>query len=253
MSARSRWVPLSPARRLVGDICRISQAVPLVTAERTMNLAPLVEARRACPARPAWSVILAKAYALVARDLRELRRSYIAFPWPHLYEHPESVGTITVEREHNGENVVLFAQMRRPEQRSLLEMDSDLRRHQDAPVQSLGAFKRALWLAAFPRPLRSLCWWLSLHASGKWREKYYGNFALSSPAAHGAGMARLLVMLTAGLHYTLFDADDRLTVYLTFDHRVYDGATAARALRAMEDVLTGELVQELTGAASRAA
>ena len=41
--------------------------------------------------------MFARAFALVAARRPELRRSYLKFPWPHLYEHPVSVAGIITE------------------------------------------------------------------------------------------------------------------------------------------------------------
>ena len=60
-------------------------------------------------------------------------------------------------------------------------------------------------------------------------------------------MLRILSPLTTTLHYGLFDSEDRLEVRLTFDHRVFDGAAAARALRDLESVLLEETVEEVGG------
>ena len=54
-------------------------------------------------------------------------------------------------------------------------------------------------------------------------------------------------VLTASLHYGLFDDDGNLDVRLTFDHRVLDGAAAARCLVALEQTLLGDILAELQG------
>jgi pyruvate/2-oxoglutarate dehydrogenase complex dihydrolipoamide acyltransferase (E2) component len=51
--------------------------------------------------------------------------------------------------------------------------------------------------------------------------------------------------VTTTLNYGPFDAEHRLAVRLHFDHRVYDGMTAARALAEIEEILTTEIVAEL--------
>src|SRR5438309_1812376 len=63
---RARWLPLSLPRRLVADALRACRGVPTVTAERRMDLSELADGRRAWATRPAWSAVLAKAFALVA-------------------------------------------------------------------------------------------------------------------------------------------------------------------------------------------
>ena len=57
---------------------------------------------------------------------------------------------------------------------------------------SIPGFRRALRLARLPWPLRRLGMWLGLHASGRLRERFFGTFSLSSPAAQGAGMLSLI-------------------------------------------------------------
>ena len=79
-----------------------------------MRLAALVAARQAWPNRPAWSAIFAKAYALVADEIAILRRAYVKLPTPHLYEYPLSKLSMVVEREYQGEMVVLTTLIRNP-------------------------------------------------------------------------------------------------------------------------------------------
>jgi hypothetical protein len=244
-SSRGRWLPLSVSRRLVTDALRACRGIPTVTAERRLELAELVEARQARQPRPAWSALFAKAFALVAADLPALRRSYISFPWPHLYEHATTVASVVVEREVQGEETVFFAPVVGPHTRSLADLDAHLRRCRTEPVERIAAFRRALRLARLPWPLRRLGMWLGLHASGRLRERFFGTFSLSSPASQGAGMLSLITALTATLHYGLFDDGGRLDMRLTFDHRVLDGATAARALVALENVLRGPILAEV--------
>jgi hypothetical protein len=242
---RGRWLPLSLPRRLVADAMRACRSVPSVAIERRMDLGELADARRAWSPRPAWSVIHAKAFALVAADVPALRRSFLRWPWPHLYEHPIPVAAIFIERDYHGEEAVFFAQLRRPHQRPLAELDAWLRHCRSAPLAEVASFRRALRLGRLPWPLRPAAMCLGLHASGRLRERGLGTFSLSSVAPQGSGLLQLRTALTATLHYGLFDAAGRLDLRLTFDHRVLDGGTAARALAAMEAALRGPLLAEL--------
>lgn len=244
-TATRRWRSLSAPRRLVVELMRASRGIPTVTAERRMELGELIEARQRAATRPAWSVIIAKAFAIVAATTPALRTSYISFPWPHLCEHSEPVVGIALEREYRGEEAVLFTQIRRPHGLSLVELDAHLRRTKESPIESQANFVRSLSLARLPWPLRGWMMWIALHASGRWRERFFGTFGVSSPAAAGAGMLHLITPLACTLHYGLFDARGGLDMRLTFDHRVLDGATAARALAAVEGVLRGALLTEI--------
>ncbi|MGO7631767.1 hypothetical protein ACC692_37245, partial [Rhizobium ruizarguesonis] len=79
----------------------------------------LLDARDGADARPSWTVIFLKGYALLSQEIPELRRAYIKFPWPKLYEYPARVASIAHEREHDGERVVLLSTIKGPEQRSI--------------------------------------------------------------------------------------------------------------------------------------
>jgi hypothetical protein len=93
--------------------------------------------------------------------------------------------------------------------------------------------------------LRRLVWRASLNLIGKLRCHNFGTFSLSSVAAEGAGLLFLMPLLTSTLHYGVFDGAGNLPMRITFDHRVLDGACAARALAAMERVLLADVLEEL--------
>jgi hypothetical protein len=71
----------------------------------------------------------------------------------------------------------------------------------------------------------------------------------------GFGAATLLVLspCTTTLHYGLFERDGSLPMRLTFDHRVLDGAAAARALVELEGILLTDVLRELQSLAQAAA
>jgi hypothetical protein len=196
--------------------------------------------------RPSWTVIFSKAYALVARDYPQLRQSYLKFPWPRLYEHPHSIVALNVERRLPTEDVVLYCLIRAPENRSLEEMDAIVRHHKEAPVKTLRSYNRAVAVSHIPWPLRRWFWWAALNISGRRRCHNYGTFSVTSVASQGAGILHIVPILTASLHYGLFDEQGRLDMRISWDHRVMEGATVARALTDFEAVLNGEMVRELT-------
>src|SRR5207248_4876616 len=65
---RGRFLPLSLARRMIGDFLRMSQPIPLAHGERRVDLRPLREAVAAVRPRPNWIPIFFKAYAMVAAE-----------------------------------------------------------------------------------------------------------------------------------------------------------------------------------------
>jgi len=240
-----RRIRMPPLRRVLLDLLHFSKKMPLVTAERRLALGPLLAARQACAAKPTWSAIFMKAFALVARRRPELRRVYCSFPSAHFYEFDESFGCLTVERELAGEPVVVFGRCRAPDQQTLFELSNCVRAYQERPVETLKTFRRMRRMAYLPTFLRRLLWNYARFVGGRSWINNFGTFGLSSTAAHGAGLATILSITTSTLHYGLFDPDGNLDFRLTFDHRVYDGAFAARVLSEIEATLLGEILAEL--------
>jgi hypothetical protein len=242
-----RNIAISPFRRLVIDLMHFSQKVPSVTIERRLKLAKLVDARQACMTRPTWYSLFTKAYAIVAARTPELRRSYLRYPWPHIYEHPRNLATLNLERKLGDEKIVIYAMIRGPENRSIEELDGIIRWHKNEPLENIGSFQRAMRLARLPFPIRRFVWWGSLNFFGRLRCHNYGTFGITSTASIGAGVQHIIPILTSSLHYSLFDDAGTLEMRLSFDHRVLDGATAAQALVDLESVLLHEILDEVRG------
>jgi hypothetical protein len=243
-----RKLPLSPHRKLVVDLQHFCRKVPGGTVERPLSLAALRDARQACVPRPSWCAIFLKAMGLVGARHPQFRRAFLPFPWPHLYEPPDNIANLTIERRYQDEDVVFYVQVRRPERRALAELDAFIRACKDAPVESVKFFRRAIRLSKVPWPFRRLAWWWSLHVSGKLRAHNFGTFSVTSTASEGAGALALLPLVTATLHYGLFDDRGNLPARITFDHRVLDGAFVARGLVELEGVLQTTILEELRNA-----
>ena len=101
--AKGRYLPLSLPRRMVSDMLFAGQQLTLIPGERTMQLAEVVSARQAAWPKPSWLSLFIKAYANVAARRPELRRVFLTWPWPRLFEYDETVVAISVEREWQGE------------------------------------------------------------------------------------------------------------------------------------------------------
>lgn len=244
-SIQGRWINLSLQRRLMCDMLHFAQRVPSVPSQRRMHLADVIEARARGANRVSWCAIFMKAFAVVAAARPELRRCYLPWLWPHLYEHPINVASFAVEREYRCEPGVFFATIARPEECSLRHLDSVVRRHQTDPVESMPAFARSLRLCRFPLPIRRIVWWLGLYTDGARRGHFFGTFGVSLVGALGASGLHIRSPLTTTLNYGTFEPDGSLDVRITYDHRVVDGAQVARALAELEEVLCGEIRREL--------
>src|SRR5437763_1654881 len=116
---RGRTIPLSKPRRMVCDLLHFARQVPSVPVQRRMAIGELVAAREQAAPRPSWCAVFTKAFAAVAAATPELRRSYLKWPRPRLFEHPVSVASIAVERRRGDENAVFLAPIKEPDRLSL--------------------------------------------------------------------------------------------------------------------------------------
>ena len=248
---RGKFIPLSLPRRTVIDLLHFASAIPTVPVQRLMSLQPVVSARAACSDRPRWTAIFVKAYALAAREFPELRRAYIKLPWPTLYEYPLSNASIIIERDYQGELGLFSILIKDPAARPLRDVGEVLRHASTAPVDAIKDFQRSMRFAALPRPLRRLLWWVALNF-GRQRSNFFGTFAVSVYSGLNAESLHPLTPLTTTLNYGVIDDEGKVTVRVIYDHRVVNGATVARALARLEEILNTTLVEEIRSQAVRA-
>lgn len=240
-----KWLPLSLPRKFMGDLMHASRQIPIIPIQRTINVAEVVAARQAALPRPGWCAIFCKAFALIATRRPELRRSYISFPWPHLYEHPESVANIAIERPWNGEPAVMFGHVRGPENQSLGTIESHLRRYKDCAPERIAFFRRIMKISRMPTAIRRIVWWYIVQGSAARRAQYLGTFGMSVVTGDGASLLYLISPTTTTLTYGMLQPNGSIDVRINFDHRVMDGGTAARALHDLDNTLNGEILAEL--------
>jgi hypothetical protein len=242
---RGRTLPLSVPRKFLADFTHFARNTPLVAITRRMNLAPLVEARKAMPRPVNWTVLFAKAFAVVAAGRPELRRAYMTWPWHHLYENSDSVASLAVEREYAGEPMILFGLFRSPETTPLRTLADELHRFKTAPLETVEPLYRTVRITKLPKVARRLLWVHALYQSGRIKAQNFGTFGVSSVAPLGVSTSAMASPLTSTLSLGPFDQSGALDVRLDFDHRVYDGLPAARALAGVERVLLTDLLAEV--------
>jgi hypothetical protein len=189
--------------------------------------------------------IFVRAYGLVARDIPELRRAWVPFPWPRLYEHPASVAAVLVEREFQGESMVLGAKIRGPENHSLGAIESLLRRYRESPVEEVAAFRQLTRLAQLPWPLGRFFLWRILALSGFTRASRLGTFVISSLGNLGVEQVHPLTPLTTYFTFGPVHPSGTVTLKVIYDHRVADGRCIARVLQGVEETLNGQLLDEV--------
>ncbi len=240
-----RWVSLSTNRRMITELMSACRGMPIISIERTMALADVVAAREALLEPPPWVALFAKAYAIVAERRPELRRSYLPFPWPHFYEADETICSIAIERNDATEPAIYFGLYRSPNRQPISQLQHAIRGWLAKPVKEVSEFRQMLQFMRVPRPLRKLLWWFAVKVSGRMRTKHFGTCGISTTAGAGATCLNLIAPTTATLNCGLFQPDGTLAVRLHFDHRVFDGMPAARALLEMEHALKGSILSEL--------
>jgi len=241
---RGKMVRLSVPRRMVGDLLYFAGGIPTVPVQKRMALGPLTTARAACRERPRWTTLFTKAYALMAREFPEFRRAYVKLPWPHLYEYPASNATVIIERDYHGEAGLFSISIKEPARQSLRGIGRQLEHASAAPVEEIKDFRRTIQFTRLPRPLRRAFWWLCLNI-GRQRGNYFGTFGISVYSALQAESLHPLSPLTTLLNYGVMSEDGVVDVRIIYDHRVMDGATVARALARLEEILNSAIKEEV--------
>ncbi|MGL6075911.1 MAG: 2-oxo acid dehydrogenase subunit E2 [Fimbriiglobus sp.] len=240
-----RRLTISAPRRWVGDLMHLSRDIPLISIEHTMQLRGLAQARSGMPTAPSWAAIFMKALGLVAGQHPELRRAYMSWPWAHFYEADQSIASLTIARDFHGEEAVFFGLISEPDRRPLAQIHQAIQEYKQAPVESIKYYQRLLRYSRYPRFLRRFIWAFGYHISGKSRAKNFGTFGLSTTAGMGATLNTLISPLSATLTYGPISEEGVVSVRLVFDHRVFDGATAARILNDLETILNNDMVSEV--------
>ena len=230
-------------RRLVLDVVHLARQVPAFPVERWFELQELAEARQSAPQRISWITLFARAYGLAGRDVAELRQCYLRWPIPCVYQSPYSVISVAVNRQTERGERLFFGRLRLPEERSLVEIQQELNECVEGDVRQV--FKQqfhSLWLPTF---LRRFGWWWRLQVAVRQRARRVGTGSMSVLASFGVHNRLHPCILTSSLSYGPQEPDGRMWVTLQCDHRVLDGAVAARALNAIHAYMRTDVLHEL--------
>jgi len=235
---------LSAARGCVADVARLGRAIPLFPVERTMRLAELAEARAAATTRIGWAALVTKAYAVVARETPMLRTWLAGFVRPRLATCDRSVATLALNRVEDGADRLCWTRIAAPDALPLPEIQRLVDEAATKPLDEV--FSRQLELEGMPGCLRRTILRWNMRSTSPKRATRIGTFSLSTLAGLGATNRFHPTLCTTSLSYAPLEADGRCLVTLIADHRVLDGATVARALGRLEEVLARDMVAELT-------
>ena len=245
MSRSSRYVGLSLARRWMQDLLHFGMKSMVVGGTTSIQVAVVAEARRRHQPLISWAALLIKAIALTSKKWPELRRAYMPFPWPHLYEHPHSVGTFVLERDWRNEPAVFFDQVPKPEEKSLQEIEYLLHGMKQAKIESLGGYRRLIRITKYPLPLRRLIWRVGLQGSGRLRARYFGTFSINTMVSRRLHTTQSTTPLTLSFFYGPARRNGEMPLQAFFDHRVVDGSTVHRIVADLQTILNREIVAEL--------
>jgi hypothetical protein len=249
---QTKFRSLTSNRALVLDLLALSARHAYYPIEQVFELDEVGALRAAAVRRISWTVLFMKAYARVAAEIPQLRQAYCRWPWPRLCECGDNVAMVAINREYRGEERLCWGRFASPECQPLAELQDTLDAYQREPVEQI--FRRQVRLSKCPSALRRLALWLNLNFSRGRRAKRLGTFSMSTLAGQQALNRFHPTLLTTSLTFGPLDERGRSLVTLICDHRVFDGALAARALTSLQAVLRGAIAEELrTMQASRAA
>ena len=244
-----RYVRLSLPRLWMRDVVHFGMRSFIVGGTASIRVSSVVEARRNSQPLISWSAILIKAIALNSRKWPQLRRAYISFPWPHLYEHPHSVVTVVIEREWQGERAVFFDQIPAAEHKSLREIDRLLEGSKKLGIESVGSYRRLVRITRYPLLIRRLIWLVALRGAGRLKSKYFGTFSVNSISSRYNRTTQSVTPVSQSFEYGPIESNGRMPIRFYFDHRVMDGQTLVRIGLGLESVLNNEIIEELNASA----
>lgn len=230
-------------RSIVLDVLHCASKVPSFPVERKIDVSLIEAARQDTRLRISWTAIFCRAYGLASREHSQLRLMYLSWPWPRMYQSPRCVIAIAVNRRLPEGERLFFGRVSNPDTRSLIEIQQDLNRFQSEPPPQV--FKSQWVGAKMPRVVRRLVWWWRTDVDYKNRARRVGTGSISTLAGQGVTNRLHPCMMTSSLSFGPIESDGCSLVTLQCDHRIMDGAAAARALNGICQSLSTQVRQEL--------
>ncbi len=238
-------IALTNGRRLVDDVIRMANRTPLASVSCDWDLKDVARLRRMAKPKISWNVLVIKAFAAVAQQQPMLRQGYVSFPWGHLYEHHQSVAMMTMSREYQGEERLLFARFNEPNNHTLVDLQEQYNYFRKAPIDEIKQFKHQITFAKCPAFVRRFAWWMLFNVWPIKRAFHMGTFGMSISGHRGAYGNRHLGPNTATIGVDPMPKNGISRAVLTFDHRVIDGAPATDVVFKVHRMLNTAIRQEL--------
>jgi hypothetical protein len=228
---------------MMADYMWAAAGIARVDVTRHVAFADLIAVRKRFRDPPSWTAIFVKGFAIVAAEIPELRRVYIKLPWPHFFEYAESTVVVGHERRIGDDIGVLPLRFYKPDSIPLGQLSEHIRRAAAAPVEESRLHRKLIAIARLPLLIRRLIWGLCLNIPGLRRA--LGTVGVSSAARWETDLGTSRTPLPCLLSYGPADPHGNVNVRLSFDHRIFDGALAGRALSRLDQVLNSSILHEL--------
>jgi hypothetical protein len=226
------------------DIALAALHIPSFPVHRCMQLGAVEDARKQYPARIGWAAILAHTYARISQDVPELRDVYVEKPVPYLYRHPNPVASITIHRlDDQRRERLVWGRLNDTHARTPEQIQHTISQFSTSSLNDF--FRDGLTMEKYPGLIRRLAWRILMRWSGRRRAKHLGTFSISNLGGWGALNAHHPLVTATSLSMGPIQPDGRCEVVLLCDHRVLDGALAARVLETLERRLCTDMVSEL--------
>lgn len=236
------------SRAIVLDVLRCARNVPSFPVERTFDVNEIADARQQASPRISWTALFTRAYGLASREHPQLRQMFVSWPMARVYQSPRCVISVAINRQLDSGERLFFGRLYDPDSRSLVDIQRDLDHYQSGdPARVFLSQWRG---AKFPSLVRRLVWWWRMDLDYRNRARRVGTASLSALAGQGVTNRLHPNMLTSSLSFGPVEKDGRCLVTLQCDHRVIDGAAAARALNSIDAFLGSSVLEELRSRAS---
>jgi hypothetical protein len=243
-----RHIRLSLARRMIADFLWAASDGGRVSVTRQVALRDVLAVRGKLEAAPSWTAMFVKGFALVAAEMPELRRIYLRMLRPHLYEYVDSTVCVMHERMIMGDLGLVPLRFHKPDAVPLHELSEMVRDAAATPLEETSLHRKLVAVARLPLLVRRLIIFVCMNVPRLRRE--LGTYGVSSAARWRTDLGTSRTPQPCLLSYGPADADGNVIVRLTFDHRVFDGAFAGRALARLDEVLNTSILEELRGLAN---
>jgi pyruvate/2-oxoglutarate dehydrogenase complex dihydrolipoamide acyltransferase (E2) component len=196
------------------------------------------------------TAILLKAIAIAQRSHPQTRTA--ALPWGRTVTFNDIVAGFTVERFVGNQPAVFFGAINNPDTKSVEEIASELKQYSESEMSSIEHLDRQDRFNNMPWLIRRFILWMGLRYPNVRLRCMGATFGLSSIGKWGA--KALIPPCVSTSTFGIGEVEQRavvldgkieirpmMTITLNFDHRIIDGAPAARFMADVKRLLEGGL------------